>query len=44
MMIFLDNEDRKYRRDAEFLSVRQLNVIDPDGYFLRLSQSLERGP
>jgi catechol 2,3-dioxygenase-like lactoylglutathione lyase family enzyme len=38
--IFLDIEEKWYRRDASLLGVRQFIVIDPDGYFLRLSQSI----
>jgi catechol 2,3-dioxygenase-like lactoylglutathione lyase family enzyme len=38
--IFLDIEEKWYRRDATLLGVRQFIVMDPDGYFLRLSQSL----
>jgi catechol 2,3-dioxygenase-like lactoylglutathione lyase family enzyme len=36
--IFLDIEEKWYRRDATLLGVRQFIVMDPDGYFLRLSQ------
>ncbi len=38
--IFLDMEEKWYRRDALLLGVRQFIVLDPDGYLLRLSQSL----
>jgi catechol 2,3-dioxygenase-like lactoylglutathione lyase family enzyme len=38
--IFLDLEEKWYRRDALLLGVRQFIVLDPDGYLLRLSQSL----
>lgn len=38
--IFLDIEEKWYRRDAELLDVRQFIVMDPDGYFLRLSQAI----
>ena len=38
--IFLAMEEKWYRRDALLLGVRQFIVLDPDGYFLRLSQSL----
>jgi catechol 2,3-dioxygenase-like lactoylglutathione lyase family enzyme len=38
--IFLAMEDKWYRRDALLLGVRQFIVLDPDGYLLRLSQSL----
>ena len=38
--IFLAMEEKWYRRDAVLLGVRQFIVMDPDGYLLRLSQSL----
>jgi catechol 2,3-dioxygenase-like lactoylglutathione lyase family enzyme len=38
--IFLPMEEKWYRRDALLLGVRQFIVMDPDGYLLRLSQSL----
>lgn len=38
--IFLAMEEKWYRRDALLLGVRQFIVLDPDGYLLRLSQSL----
>ena len=38
--IFLAMEEKWYRRDALLLGVRQFIVMDPDGYLLRLSQSL----
>jgi catechol 2,3-dioxygenase-like lactoylglutathione lyase family enzyme len=38
--IFLDMEEKWYRRDALLLGVRQFIVLDPDGYLLRLSQPL----
>jgi catechol 2,3-dioxygenase-like lactoylglutathione lyase family enzyme len=38
--IFLAPEEKWYRRDALLLGVRQFIVLDPDGYLLRLSQSL----
>jgi len=38
--IFLAMEEKWYRRDAMLLGVRQFIVLDPDGYLLRLSQSL----
>ncbi len=39
--IFLPMEEKWYRRDALLLGVRQFIVLDPNGYLLRLSQSLE---
>jgi lactoylglutathione lyase len=42
--IFLDMEEKWYRRGALLLGVRQFIVMDPDGYFLRLSQSLGTRP
>jgi catechol 2,3-dioxygenase-like lactoylglutathione lyase family enzyme len=38
--IFLAMEEKWYRRDALLLGVRQFIVLDPDGYLLRLLQSL----
>jgi catechol 2,3-dioxygenase-like lactoylglutathione lyase family enzyme len=38
--IFLALEEKWYRRDALLLGMRQFIVLDPDGYLLRLSQSL----
>ena len=38
--IFLAIEEKWYRRDALLMGVRQFIVMDPDGYLLRLSQSL----
>ena len=38
--IFLAMEEKWYRRDALLLGVRHFIVLDPDGYLLRLSQSL----
>jgi catechol 2,3-dioxygenase-like lactoylglutathione lyase family enzyme len=38
--IFLAMEEKWYRRDELLLGVRQFIVLDPDGYLLRLSQSL----
>jgi catechol 2,3-dioxygenase-like lactoylglutathione lyase family enzyme len=38
--IFLPMEEKWYRRGALLLGVRQFIVLDPDGYLLRLSQSL----
>ena len=42
--IFLPMEEKWYRRDALLLGVRQFIVMDPDGYLLRLSQSLGTRP
>ena len=42
--IFLAMEEKWYRRDALLLGVRQFIVLDPDGYLLRLSQSLGTRP
>ena len=42
--IFLEIEEKWYRRDALLLGVRQFIVMDPDGYFLRLSQPLGTRP
>ena len=42
--IFLDMEEKWYRREALLLGVRQFIVLDPDGYLLRLSQSLGTKP
>jgi catechol 2,3-dioxygenase-like lactoylglutathione lyase family enzyme len=42
--IFLEMEEKWYRRDALLLGVRQFIVMDPDGYLLRLSQSLGTRP
>ena len=38
--VFLAMEEKWYRRAALLLGVRQFIVLDPDGYLLRLSQSL----
>jgi catechol 2,3-dioxygenase-like lactoylglutathione lyase family enzyme len=38
--IFLPLEERWYRRDDALLGVRQFIVMDPDGYFLRMSQPI----
>ena len=38
--IFLAMEEKWYRRDALLLGVRKFIVMNPDGYLLRLSQSL----
>lgn len=37
---FLPLEERWYRRSNHYLGVRQFAVQDPDGYLIRLSQSL----
>jgi catechol 2,3-dioxygenase-like lactoylglutathione lyase family enzyme len=37
---FLPIEERWYRRDDHELGVRQFAVQDPDGYLIRLSQSI----
>ena len=42
--IFLPLEDKWYRRDDILLGCRQFIVMDPDGYLLRLSQSLGTRP
>ena len=42
--IFLPMEEKWYRRDTLQLGVRQFIVMDPDGYLLRLSQSLGTRP
>lgn len=42
--IFLAPEEKWYRRDALELGVRQFIVMDPDGYLLRLSQSIGTRP
>jgi hypothetical protein len=41
---FLAMEEKWYRRDALLLGVRQFIVLDPDGYLLRLSQSMGTRP
>jgi catechol 2,3-dioxygenase-like lactoylglutathione lyase family enzyme len=38
--IYMETEEKWYRRDSLLLGVRQFIVMDPDGYLLRLSQSL----
>ena len=38
--IFLEIEEKWYRRDAILLGVRQFIVQDPDGYLLRFSEHL----
>lgn len=42
--IFLEIEEKWYRRDAVLLGVRQFIVQDPDGYLLRFSESLGERP
>jgi len=42
--IFLDIEEKWYRRDRILLGVRQFIVLDPDGYLLRFSQSIGQKP
>lgn len=42
--IFLPVEEKWYRRETLLLGVRQFIVLDPDGYLLRLSQSLGTKP
>lgn len=39
---FLPLEERWYRRDHVEIGVRQFAVQDPDGYLIRLSQSIGR--
>jgi catechol 2,3-dioxygenase-like lactoylglutathione lyase family enzyme len=41
---FLPLEERWYRRDDLELGVRQFAVQDPDGYLIRLSQSIGNRP
>ena len=41
---FLPLEERWYRRDDLEVGVRQFAVQDPDGYLIRLSQSLGERP
>lgn len=41
---YLPLEERWYRRDNHELGVRQFAVQDPDGYLIRLSQSLGKRP
>ena len=41
---FLPLEERWYRRDDMEIGVRQFAVQDPDGYLIRLSQSLGDRP
>ncbi|MFT3987591.1 bleomycin resistance protein [Aestuariivirga sp.] len=42
--IFLQPEEKWYRRGGTELGVRQFIVLDPDGYMLRLSQSIGERP
>jgi catechol 2,3-dioxygenase-like lactoylglutathione lyase family enzyme len=42
--IFLEMEEKWYRRDSILLGVRQFIVLDPDGYLLRFSESLGEKP
>ena len=42
--IFMQTEEKWYRRDALLLGVRQFIVMDPDGYLLRLSQPIGTRP
>jgi catechol 2,3-dioxygenase-like lactoylglutathione lyase family enzyme len=42
--IYLDLEDRWYRRDQILLGNRQFVVLDPDGYLLRFFEDLGRKP
>lgn len=42
--LFFGPEERWYRAGSEEIGVRQFLVQDPDGYLLRLSQSLGRRP
>lgn len=41
---FLSLEERWYRRDDSEIGVRQFAVQDPDGYLIRLSQSIGNRP
>jgi catechol 2,3-dioxygenase-like lactoylglutathione lyase family enzyme len=41
---FLPLEERWYRRDNMEIGVRQFAVQDPDGYLIRLSQSMGDRP
>ena len=41
---FLPLEERWYRRDDHEIGVRQFAVQDPDGYLIRLSQTLGTRP
>jgi len=40
LKLFLPLEERRYDRGSDAITVRQFAVQDPDGYVLRLSQSL----
>jgi catechol 2,3-dioxygenase-like lactoylglutathione lyase family enzyme len=42
--LFLELEDRWYRRDGELLGNRQFVVQDPDGYLLRFFQDIGTRP
>lgn len=42
--IFLEIEEKWYRRDAVLLGVRQFIVQDPDGYLLRFSEGMGERP
>ena len=42
--IFLEIEEKWYRRDDVLLGVRQFIVQDPDGYLLRFSEHLGERP
>ncbi len=42
--IYLDLEDRWYRRDQILLGNRQFVVLDPDGYLLRFFEDLGQKP
>ena len=42
--IYLDLEDRWYRRDDALLGNRQFVVLDPDGYLLRFFEDIGRRP
>jgi hypothetical protein len=42
--IYLQLEDRWYRRDDVLLGNRQFVVLDPDGYLLRLFEDVGQRP
>jgi hypothetical protein len=42
--MFLPLEEKWYRRAAAEVAVRQFAVQDPDGYLVRLSQSIGMRP
>lgn len=42
--LFIDPEDRWYRKDALEVGQRQFVVADPDGYLLRFCESLGQRP